>query len=195
MLSNGWDTDTSENHGKTSGVRLGWIPNEQTSLGVAGLYGPAGPADSTVNRYVVTLDYAYQPTDDWILAGEGDWGGDHHVVPGGATARWYGAQLSVFRRLGRTMGALARAEVFRDRDGARTGTPQTMESYTVAPVYFIGAGREGVFANIEHTTFRIPRFQLRAEVRLNHSNVPVFGSANGPSTWGLQSALQLVTLF
>jgi Putative beta-barrel porin-2, OmpL-like. bbp2 len=195
MLSNGWDADISQNHGKTGGVRLGWIPNERTSFGVAGLYGPEGPADSTVNRYALTLDYAYQPTADWILAGEGDWGGDRNALLGGGDARWYGAQLSLFRRLGRSTGALARAEVFRDPDGARTGTRQTMESYTFAPVYFIGAGREGVFANIEHTTFRIPRFQLRAEARLNHSNVPVFATATGPGTWGLQFALQLVTLF
>jgi Putative beta-barrel porin-2, OmpL-like. bbp2 len=195
MLSNGWDADLSENHGKTAGARLGWIPNERTSFGLAALYGPEGPVDSTVNRYALTLDYALQPTEDWIVAGEGDWGGDRGVRPGGGDAQWYGAQLSVFRRLGRSTGALARAEVFRDRDGARTGTPQTMESYTFAPVYFIGAGREGVFANIEHTTFRIPRFQVRAEARLNHSNVPAFAAGTGPSTWGLQLALQLVTLF
>jgi hypothetical protein len=195
MLGNGWDADLSQNHGKTAGARLGWIPNERTSFGLAGLYGPEGPTDSTINRYVLTLDYAYQPTPAWILAGEGDWGGDRGVLPGGADAKWYGAQLSVFRRLGRSFGTLVRGEVFRDRDGARTGTPQTMESYTVAPVYFIGAGREGVFANIEHTTFRIPRFQLRAEARLNHSNMPVFATGTGPGTWALQLALQLVTLF
>lgn len=195
MLSNGWDADTASNHGKTVGGRLGWIPNERTSLGLAALYGPEGPTGNTVNRYVLTLDYAYQPTDRWIVAGEGDWGGDRGALTGGGSARWYGAELGVFRRLGESFGALARAEVFRDRDGARTGTRQTMESYTIAPVYFIGAGREGVFANIEHTTFRIPKFQLRAEVRLNHSSVPVFATATGSSNWGLQLALQLVTLF
>jgi hypothetical protein len=195
MVSNGWDADLSAHHGKTGGARLGWIPNERTSVGLAALYGPEGPADSTANRYVMTLDYAFQPTDAWILAGEADWGGDRGALPGGGDARWYGGTLSVFRRLGHSLGALARAEVFHDRDGARTGTPQTMESYSVAPVYFIGAGREGVFANIEHTTFRIPRFQLRAEARLNHSNVPVFATATGSGTWGLQYAVQLVTLF
>jgi len=57
-------------------------------------------------------------------------------------------------------------------------------------------GREGIFANITHTTYRIPRFQLRGEVRLNHSDVPFFETSDGePSQWGVQYTLQLVTTF
>ena len=82
-----------------------------------------------------------------------------------------------------------------DKDGARTGVPQTLTSYTIAPIYSIGVGREGIFANIQHTTYRIPRFQLRGEVRLNHSNVPFFETADEPDQWGVQYTVQLVTTF
>ena len=56
-------------------------------------------------------------------------------------------------------------------------------------------GREGIFANIQHTTYRIPRFQLRGEIRLNHSNVEFFETSNGRVDWGVQYTLQLVTTF
>jgi hypothetical protein len=85
--------------------------------------------------------------------------------------------------------------VLDDKDGARTGTPQTLTSYVIAPIYSIGVGREGIFANITHTTYRIPRFQLRGEVRLNHSDVPFFETEDGVSQWGVQYTLQLVTTF
>jgi hypothetical protein len=57
-------------------------------------------------------------------------------------------------------------------------------------------GREGIFANIQHTTYRIPRFQLRGEIRVNHSDVAFFEtSSDEPSQWGVQYTVQLVTTF
>jgi hypothetical protein len=85
--------------------------------------------------------------------------------------------------------------VLDDPDGARTGQPQTLTSWTLAPIYSIGVGREGIFADIQHTTYRIPRFQLRGEVRLNHSDVPFFETSDEPSRWGVQYTVQLVTTF
>jgi hypothetical protein len=56
-------------------------------------------------------------------------------------------------------------------------------------------GREGIFADIQHTTHRIPRFQLRGEVRVNHSDVPFFETSTGVSRWGVQYTVQVVTTF
>jgi hypothetical protein len=195
LVSNGWDAQLAPNHGKTGGVRLGVLPTEHTSIGLAGLYGREGEQDSTTDRYVLTLDYAVQPSPDWIVAGEANLGGDRGANPDGSDARWYGGTMTVFGRLAGQFGAVVRAEVFRDRDGARTGQPQTLTSYTIAPVYLLGTGREGIFANIEHTTFRIPRFQLRAEARINHSSEPYFEIASGLGNWNVEYVVQLVTLF
>ena len=89
----------------------------------------------------------------------------------------------------------ARAEVFRDADGARTGATQTLESYSIAPLYSLGVGREGIFANVQNTTVRIPRLQLRGEVRFNHSDAPFLDTSSGPDTWNVEYRLQLVTTF
>jgi hypothetical protein len=194
MLTNGWDSPVDPNHGKTVGARLGLLPAERASVGLSALYGTEGDADESNDRLLLDADYAFEPGQGWIVAGEANYGKDIGL-PGGGDARWTGATALVHRQLSRRFGLSVRAEVLDDKDGARTGQPQTLTSYAIAPIYSIGVGREGIFANIQHTTYRIPRFQVRGEVRLNHSNVPFFETADEPSRWGVQYTLQLVTTF
>jgi hypothetical protein len=196
LVSNGWDSQIDPNHAKSGAVRIGVLPTEGVSLGVSGMYGPEGEADATDNRYLLDVDYAFQPIQSVIVAGEANYGGDRGVLADGSDATWKGATITLFVRPLRRIGITGRAEVFDDPDGARTGQPQTLESFTIAPMYFLGVGREGIFANVEHTTFRIPRFQLRAELRVNHSTEPYFPLEDGTlGHWGVQYTLQLVTVF
>ena len=194
LAANGWDSPLDPNHGKTVGARLGLLPAEHASLGLSALYGSEGPADSTNDRLLLGADYAWEPGHGWLVAGEASYGKDY-ALPGGGDARWAGGMLLVHRRVARHVGIAARAEVLDDKDGARTGQAQTLTSWTIAPIYSLGVGREGIFADVQHTTYRIPRFQLRGEVRLNHSNVPFFETSSGPSRWGVTYAVQLVTTF
>jgi hypothetical protein len=195
LVANGWDSPLDPNHGKTVGTRLGVLPAERASLGFSALYGTEGEADETNDRLLFDADYAFEPGRGWIVAGEANYAKDYNL-PDGSDARWSGAMLLVHRRVARHWGVAARAEVLDDKDGARTGQAQTLTSYTIAPIYSIGVGREGIFANIQHTTYRIPRFQIRGEVRLNHSNVPFFETSDGSlSNWGVQYTVQLVSTF
>jgi len=195
FLFNGWDTDLDPNHGKSGGVRLEFLPRQGVTLGLSGLYGVEGDQGATNNRYLLSVDYAVQPSWDWVVAGEANLGGDRGVMPDGSDATWGGGTVTLFHRFTRHWGAAVRAEVFRDADGARTGVTQTLESYTIAPLYSLGVGREGIFANVQHTTVRIPRLQLRGELRINHSSVPFFETGDGPDTWNIEYRLQLVTTF
>jgi hypothetical protein len=194
LVANGWDSPLDPNHGKTVGARLGVLPAERTSLGVSLLFGSEGPADSTNDRVLLNADYAFQPGRGWIVAGEANYAKDSDL-PDGSEASWSGAMVLVHRQVARHFGIAARAEVLDDKDGARTGQPQTLTSWTVAPIYSIGVGREGIFATIQHTTYRIPRFQLRGEIRVNHSDQPFFETSDGLSQWGVQYTVQLVTTF
>jgi putative OmpL-like beta-barrel porin-2 len=194
LVANGWDSPLDVNHGKTVGARLGLLPAERSSLGLSLLYGSEGPVDSTNDRLLLDADYAFEPGHGWIVAGEANYAKDYDL-PGDGDARWSGAMLLVHRQVARHFGIAARAEVLDDPDGARTGQPQTLTSWTIAPIYSIGVGREGIFASIQHTTYRIPRFQLRGEVRVNHSDQPFFETSDGLSQWGVQYTLQLVTTF
>ncbi|MGD8496213.1 MAG: outer membrane beta-barrel protein [Gemmatimonadales bacterium] len=200
-VANGWEGDIDQNSGKTLGLRLGARPTENTSFGLAGLWGPEGVddpgtvADESPNRYLLTFDYAIQPTADFVIAGEANYGGDRAVMPDGSDARWYGGLLTLFQRLSQNFGMTLRGEVFRDEDGARTGVPQTLQSVTLAPTYFVGTGREGIFANIEHTTLRIPRFQFRSGIRYNHSSTEFFDTSIGAGDWNIEYVAELVATF
>ncbi|HXI19521.1 MAG TPA: outer membrane beta-barrel protein, partial [Gemmatimonadales bacterium] len=195
FVFNGWDTDLDPNHGKSGGLRVELLPRENVTLGFNGLYGVEGAQGATNDRYLLTFDYAVQPSWNWVIAGEANYGGDRKVLASGGDARWGGGMLTLFHQFTRHWGFAARAEVFRDADGARTGATQTLESYSIAPLYSLGVGREGIFANVAHTTFRIPRLQLRGEVRLNHSSLPFFETSSGMDTWNIEYRLQLVTTF
>jgi len=192
MVANGWDSQIDLNHGKTVGGRVGVLPTDNSSLGIGGLYGPEGEPGDTHGRYLLSVDYAWQPTADLIFGGEANWGGDRDGVADGQDANWIGGTLTVFRRLSSRFGVTARGEVFDDRDGARTGEVQTLTSFSIAPSYFIGTGRNGIFSNVEHTTFRIPRFQVRGELRYDHSNIDFFETGDGASDWDIRYILQLV---
>ena len=195
FLFNGWDTDLDPNHGKSGGARLEFLPRSGVTLGLSGLYGVEGDQGATNNRYLLNVDYAVQPSWDWLVAGEANFGGDRGVMPDGSDATWGGVMATLLHRFTRHWGVAARAEVFRDGDGARTGATQTLESYSIAPLYSLGVGREGIFANVQHTTIRIPRLQLRGELRVNHSSEPFFDTDGGPDTWNIEYRLQLVTIF
>jgi Putative beta-barrel porin-2, OmpL-like. bbp2 len=195
FVFNGWATDLDPNHGKSGGARLEFLPHSGVILGLSGLYGSEGEADATNNRYLLNLDYALQPAWNWVVAGELNLGGDRGVQPDGGDATWGGGMVTLFHRFTPSWGTAARAEAFRDADGARTGIPGTLESFSIAPLYSLGVGREGIFANVQHTTVRIPRLQLRGEIRYNHSSEPFFDTTDGLDTWNIEYRVQLVTTF
>ena len=192
MVTNGWESQIDPNRGKTIAGRLGILPSENSSFGVGGMFGPEAEQGEANNRSVISVDYSWQPVNDLILGGEANWGADHLQ---GADDHWVGGTLTVFGRLHRRFGVTLRGEIFDDREGARTGEVQKLKSLSLAPVYFIGTGRNGIFSNVEHTTFRIPRFQLRGEVRLDQSNIDFFETKGGLDDWNIRYILQLVATF
>jgi hypothetical protein len=192
MVTNGWESQIDPNRGKTIAGRLGILPSENSSFGVGGMFGPEGGQGEANNRSVISVDYSWQPVNDLILGGEANWGADHLQ---GAGDHWVGGTLTVFGKLHRRFGVTLRGEIFDDREGARTGEVQKLKSLSLAPVYFIGTGRNGIFSNVEHTTFRIPRFQLRGEVRLDQSNIDFFETEGGLDDWNVRYILQLVATF
>ena len=83
-----------------------------------------------------------------------------------------------------------------DPTGARTGTAQKLSSVTISPWYFYREAQEGVFSNVEFTSFRLPAFSIRPAVRIDHSSQPVFAKKDGTQARSNVTALvELVYLF
>ena len=192
-LANGWDAPIDNNRGKTAGVRLDLLPTDGVAIGLNALYGPEVTGTDAQQRTLLSVDATLQPVPQLIVGAEGNYG---RQLAGGGTATWTGAAATVFYRLGAGIGLSVRGETLRDRDGVASGTPQTLQSLTISPWYFYRQASEGIFSNIEHTTFHLPAFSLRPALRIDHSDVPVFDTEGGtPRKTNLRGILELVYLF
>ena len=174
FVVNGWDVAQDNNQGKTFGARVSLLPSEYSHLAITGLIGPEKEDNTDDNRYLVSGDFTIQAARPLILAGEFNYGSEENAAPDGGSADWIGGLITGFVRLTRNFGVTARAEVFDDRDGSRTGEPRTLQSYTIAPMLFFRTAVAGIFNTVPHTSFTLPQFALRAGIRRNISNNPFF---------------------
>src|SRR5206468_627840 len=148
LVANGWDQERDNNSGKTGGLKVQVFPTSGLAVAAGALYGPEEDSTNGSQRTLVTGDATWQPMTG--VVGQAFW------------------------RVGRSTGLTVRGEVFDDPDGARTGTAQQLQSLTISPWYFYREAQEGVFSNVEFTTFRLPAFSIRPAVRIDHSDQPVF---------------------
>lgn len=191
--ANGWDAPIDDNRGKTVGARLTLLPVEGVAIGLNGLYGPEVPGTDAQQRTLWSVDATLQPVPRVIIGAEGNFGGQ---LAGATTAHWTGVAATVFYRLGASVGLSVRAETLRDRTGVVSGTAQTLQSLTISPWYFYREAAEGIFANIEHTTFHLPGFALRPALRIEHSDAPVFETAGGTARdTNIRGVVELLYLF
>jgi hypothetical protein len=189
LLANGWEVEIDNNSGKTAGVKLQVFPSSGLAVAAGALYGPEEDSTNSNQRTLLTGDLTWQPMQRLIVQAEA-----HHGSQEGT--QWTGVVGQAFLRFGRKTGLTVRGDVFDDPDGARTGTVQTMSSLTISPWYFYREAQEGVFSNVEFTSFRLPAFSLRPAVRFDHSTQPVFEMKDGTLNRSNVTALiELVYVF
>ncbi len=162
MVANGWDDVRDNNRGKTVHLQLGITPTSRLTVYINGIAGPEQDDDSHDYRDVLDVVATWKPTDHLALGFNGDWGREAAAAPGGGTAEWKGV-AGYLRLAPRGPYALTfRAETFQDRDGARTGTAQTLSGLTVTPEVRLGAS-----------------CVLRGDLRLDVSSRAVFETRTG----------------
>ena len=189
VVANGWNEEADNNSGKTGGLKLQVFPSADLAVAAGAFYGPEEDSTNGSQRTLLTGDGTWQPIPRLILQAEA-----HHGSQTGV--QWTGVVAQGFLRVGRSTGLTVRGEVLDDPDGASTGTAQTLSSITISPWYFYREAQEGVFSNIEFTSFRLPAFSIRPAVRIDHSNQPVFEKKDGSLVRSNVTALvELVYLF
>lgn len=189
LVANGWEVEIDNNSGKTAGLKLQVFPSSGLAVAAGALYGPEEDSTNSNQRTLLTGDLTWQPMQRLIVQAEA-----HHGSQAGT--QWTGVVGQAFLRFGRKTGLTVRGDVFDDPDGARTGTVQTMSSLTISPWYFYREAQEGVFSNVEFTSFRLPAFSLRPTVRFDHSTQPVFEKKDGTLNQSNVTALiELVYVF
>lgn len=193
---NGWDLNIDNNHQKTVGSRLGFSPGEHYNFGFSLISDFPGPGPDHPNRLLTDVDYTLQPGGHVLLAGEINYGTRRNVGGTEPSGSWSGGQITLYSDITHRTGLAVRYDVFQDTDGLRTGQRQTLQSISLAPTFRLDAGQFGAFTTREHTNVSIPAFELRMELRENHSSLGKFPDGRGGlSQWSMVTQLQAVAVF
>ena len=195
FVVNGWDQPLDENKGKTIGARVSVLPFEYTGISFTGVYGPEQPDDTHDKRLFLGSDFTAQPIRELIVGGELNYGREDDAAIGDGDGKWVGGLVTGFLRFAPNLGLTLRYDIFDDRDGARTGAPRTLQSFTVAPMLFFRSAVTGIFSTIPQTGFRIPEFTLRAGIRRDRSTDPFFETETGLSRWETRLVVEGVYVY
>jgi hypothetical protein len=160
----GWDVVNDNNRGTTFGAQAVIAPSERFAVTLNAIAGPEQADNTTDDRRVLDLIVSFRPAASFSLGLNADYGREEGLGPDGDDARWDGAALYARYDFGPRFSLAARAEVFRDRDGTRTGTAQELKEFTLTPIVRLGDG-----------------LLVRLDARLDRSDEPVFDAEDGPS--------------
>lgn len=159
---NGWDTVVDNNSLRTIMGKFG-LATDSFGLTLSTLAGPEVPGDNKDWRlsFDATADVKLTNMDLWIQANSGMEQGAA-IGGGGGTATWVGGGVQPVYHANDQLSIGARAEVFADLKGARSGAKQTLVDVSVAPGYAI----------TDHLT-------VRCEARFDMSSEKTFVSDSG----------------
>lgn len=205
-LVNRWENDTTDdpalgilfddvNRDKSVGGRLGFTPldgEHYLNLGVGGWWGPEQAGDNAHPRRVVDLDVTWSPFRRLLLAGELVYGEESGVsfrrrgFPVAAPpavnedVSWLAFYVLAHYDVTPWLGVSMRYGRFDDRDGARTGIKQRLQSWTFTPILHLSRlipDLRPMGVTYARTRHPLDWVDLRLEYRLNSSSKPVFSDA------------------
>src|SRR3989441_2316754 len=154
-VANRWENETTEdplednNRDKSFGGRVGFTPLSGAQLlnfGLGGWWGPEQDGDTKRDRWILDFDVTWTPISRLLLAGEFVYGGESGVsfrrrgTPFAAAAvlnkevNWSGLYALAHYDIFNWLGLSFRYGFFDDKDGARTGVAQTLQSFTIVPI-------------------------------------------------------------
>ena len=135
LLTNGWDDAVDNNKAKSVGAQVTFAPAPPWNLSFSWMGGAEEKDDNHHKRFLYELVGSWRPRDDMTVGVDALYGTEQTSVPTNGNLEWSG--VAAYFRMGLTKGfsVSIRGEVFKDGDGARTGTPQTLEELTLTPEY------------------------------------------------------------
>ena len=134
---NGWDNFDDEGNSKTLGLSVGVTPVEQFSAVINLMNGRESDLQTGIesNRFLADAVATIKPMKNLTFVVNGDYAVQANSAPDGDDAKWYGVAGFVKYDFSDLFSAAVRAEYYKDPDGARTLTPQTVKEITVTPEF------------------------------------------------------------
>lgn len=176
---NGWDLYVDNNKRPTGVLKLGYSGGDPLTLTVSTYMGPeqAGNTDNIRTSLDATgVSKSIKNVDLWF---QFNYGMEDGVAADGGDASWMGFGLQPLYHLSEKVSLGARYEYFKDSDGARSGTVETLQNISIAPAYSL-------------TKSLVSRVEFRADM----SDQDVFMDADGKATGQqLQVAAEMIYSF
>jgi hypothetical protein len=138
-IVNGWDNFDDEGSSKTLGLSVSAVPSDKVSLILNLMNGREIDAQTGVNstRFLADFVGTVKPIENLTLTVNTDYATQKHSAPDGSDAKWYGIAGFAKYDFSDLFSAAVRAEYFKDDDGARTGTEQSVKEITITPEFRI----------------------------------------------------------
>jgi hypothetical protein len=178
VVVSGWDTATDNNEKPSFGAQLLYTPGPAVTVAVNLMTGPEKPQDDTDRRSSLDTWITWKASGLWSFAVNADYGTEQGDETGGGGVWWGGVAGYARVTLHERFAVSARAEFFRDAEGERTGTRQTLREVTLTPEWKPAKG-----------------LAVRGEVRHDWSGAPVFEQRSGTSKGQTTVALNAVYVY
>lgn len=136
-LVNGWDNTSDNNKGKTIGFNAGYTPMEQLSMVLNLMYGPE-KNNSSDNRFLFDWVGTFKPVKNMSFILNADYATEKNS--GAKDSKWSGLSGIAKYEFNDHYSLALRAEYFKDEDGVRTGTSQTLKEITLTPEIKLAQG-------------------------------------------------------
>jgi hypothetical protein len=144
MLTNGWDNVEDNNKAKSLGFMTSTFPTDKLSIYLNYLAGPERDNNDDDWRHFLDFGLVYKPHPFVTVGCNIAWGLDERAItlsnvpigkPTTADAIWLGGAGYLRVQPLQRVAFNLRGEVFWDRDGYRSGTPQNLYEVTVTPEF------------------------------------------------------------
>jgi hypothetical protein len=132
---NGWDNFADNNNARSIGFSLGLTPSDSFSTSFNILTGPEQDRNTKDNRFLFDWVGTIKPCKNLTLLLNYDYGTEQNVLLNGGNASWNGFSGIAKYDFSEKFSLAVRGEQFKDPDGYRTGTPQTLNEFTVSPQF------------------------------------------------------------
>ena len=175
---NGWDVVKDNNDAFSYMGRIGYAPDDKTSIALVGYAGPEEANNTRAWRKGVNLVVSRKLTDKLTVWAQGDYGTEdaNAALPiPTKDAEWYAAGLWVSYDFCDKFGVALRGDYLNDKQGARTSSAPFTAPFPA------NTGQELASFTLTLNIKPIKNLQVRPEIRWDHSSAHLFSDQNGSS--------------
>lgn len=192
LLTNGCDAVENLNGSLTVAGQLAFATSHTTAITVNYLHGPQQLHNARDQRAVYELVGTWTVVPPLQLAIDGLYADEDHAAPNGSDAIWKGLAGYATYAFTKNFSLGFRGEVFADPSGARTGTAQTLQGFTLTPQYVTPANFSHWKSSLKHFDGHLV---IRPEFRKDFSDVNSFSKGTGYTNHQFTTAINLIYVF